>query len=265
MLAEALRLRSGERCLLDVADVVAIGAQIDSGEVSAGRQIVFVVGGTAAISDELILALGVDRAIRVSGADRWATQRAVVQIVWNLGQDNDNLPRIAMIHAADGTTKSTEEAREAEDWEWTGWGNPLDGYAGTARLKQSKSGKSSLIVACSADETLAIAIARTSDGFSYSQDGSGGLYIYGSYRVGPVGSTVSDGTRWHVRIRSTEDLLFMPTSEHAAFIAAVRAGLLQGHSSLHGLMWTSTNQGTGEWSLSGWEREVEQVLRTCGH
>ncbi len=265
MLAEALRLRSGDRCLLDVADGVAVGMQIDSAEVTAGRQVVFVVGGPAAISAELLMALGIDRAVRVSGADRWATQRAVVQIVWNLGGDEDYLPEAAPIQAAGSAPTQAEDATEAELWEWTGWGNALDGFAGSARLKQSKSGKSNLIIACSADATLAVAIARNSDGTAYAQDGSGGLYVNTSYRVGPVGSTVSDGTRWRVSTAGTEDYLYMPTGEHTAFIAAVRAGLIQGHTTLHGLSWTASWQGTGEWNLTGWEREVEQVLRACGH
>ncbi len=266
MLAEALRLRSGDRCLLDVADGVAVGMQIGSGDVAAGRQVIFVVGGPAAISDELLVVLGIDRAVRVSGADRWATQRAVVQIVWNLGGDDEYLPAVALIQADTSTPTQAEDATEAELWEWGGWGNPLDGFAGSSRSKKSKSGESEFVIACGADETLDIAVARNSDGFAYVQDGSGGLYINMSYRVGPVGSTVSDGKRWRLSIGSTVDYLYMPTSEQAIFIAAVRAGLIQGHTSLHGLLWTpSSPGGTGEWDLSGWEREVEQVLRTCGH
>ncbi len=66
MLAEALRIRSGDRCLLDAYDSVAVNEQIDSAAVSAERQVVFVVGGSAAISDETIMNLGIDRVIRVS-------------------------------------------------------------------------------------------------------------------------------------------------------------------------------------------------------
>lgn len=266
MLAEALRLRSGDRCLLDVADGVAVGMQIDSGEVTAGRQVVFVVGGSAAISAELLMALGIDRAVRVSGADRWATQRAVVQIVWNLGGDEDYLPEAAPIQVAGSAPKQAEDATEAELWDWAGWGHALDGFAGSARSKQSGSGKSELIIGCSVDANLSVAIATDSGRITYAEDGSGGLYINASYRVGPVGSTVSEGARWRVRTAGTKDLLFMPTSEHSAFIAAVRSGLIQGHTSLHGLFWTaSSSGGVGEWSLEGWEREVEQVLRGCGH
>lgn len=266
MLAEALRLRSGDRCLLDVADGVVVGMQIDSGEVTAGRQVVFVVGGPAAISAELLMALGIDRAVRVSGADRWATQRAVVQIVWNLGGDEDYLPEAAPIQVAGSAPTQAEDATEAELWEWTGWGNALDGFAGSARSKQSRSGHSELIIGCSVDATLSVAIATDSGRITYAEDGSGGLYINASYRVGPVGSTVSDSARWRVRTAGTEDLLFMPASEHSAFIAAVRSSLVQGHTSLHGLFWTASSSGsTGEWSLTGWEREVEQVLRACGH
>lgn len=265
MLAEALRLRSGDRCLVDVADGVAVGKQIDSGAVKAGRQVVFVVGGPAAISDELLVLLDIDRVARVSGADRWATQRAVVQIIWNLRGDDEYLPEVTLIQRGASLSPRTEDADEAELWEWTGWGNELDGFAGSARQKRSASGNSGLVIACDAGDALRVAIVAESGIFEYFRGIAGIFYVTVSYRVGPVGTTVSDGANWSVRTEGASDYLFMPTTEQAAFIAAVRAGLFQGHTDLHGLFLLANGRTTGEWDLAGWEREVEQVLRTCGY
>ena len=71
MLAEAIRIDGRGRCLVD-----AFGSGARS-EVS-GRS-VCVVGGTAAISNNRLTQIGLDPsdAVRVAGADRWATQEEV--------------------------------------------------------------------------------------------------------------------------------------------------------------------------------------------
>ena len=87
MLAEALdnlqTISTSARCLVDVGDPRSNQAPTRSSRNEAGRAATtFVVGGTAAIpSSWLNRHFGVSNPERIAGADRWATQKAVADLI----------------------------------------------------------------------------------------------------------------------------------------------------------------------------------------
>lgn len=83
MLAEALAELSGTsaRCLVDAGDPSRLSPPPASAASDLGRaEKVYVVGGTAAVPDGWLRScLGVTSAVRIAGADRWATQADVAK------------------------------------------------------------------------------------------------------------------------------------------------------------------------------------------